>query len=103
MDEALIISLAEQIGRLITIEENILAGGFGAAVAELLSDRGLNHPRLVRLGIPDGFVGFGDRERLCADCGIDAEAVVQAAAILCGEAEIVRAPEHVLPVAGDHT
>ncbi len=103
MDEALIISLAGQIGRLITIEENILAGGFGAAVAELLSDRGLNHSRLVRLGIPDGFVGFGDRERLCADYGIDAEAVVQAAAILCRETEIVRAPEHVLPMAGDQT
>ncbi len=89
MDEVLVIELAEGTGRLVTVEENSLAGGFGAGVAELLGDRGLNNCRLVRLGIPDEFVSFGDVARLRADCGIDTRAILQAACQLCRKAVTV--------------
>ncbi len=47
LDEPLIVHLSDTIGRIVTVEENVLAGGFGAGVAELLSDRGLRHTRPV--------------------------------------------------------
>ncbi|MCK4322902.1 MAG: 1-deoxy-D-xylulose-5-phosphate synthase, partial [Armatimonadetes bacterium] len=88
LDEDLIISLAQKIGAIITVEDNVRAGGFGSAVAELLNDCGLDDVRLVRLGIPDEFVTFGDVERLRADVGIDTEAIVQAAAKVCRGVDI---------------
>jgi len=57
-------------------------------VAELLCDRGQNNVRLVRLGVPDEFITFGDVERLHADVGIDAAAIVQAAGKLCRREDI---------------
>ena len=55
LDEALIRPLAQRIGRLVTMEEGALPGGFGAAVVECLSDHGLLLP-VLRLGIPDQLV-----------------------------------------------
>jgi len=83
LDEDLIVNLAQEVGTIITVEDNVRAGGFGSGVAELLNDRGLDDVRLVRLGLPDEFVTFGDTERLRADVGINTEAIVQAASKLC--------------------
>ncbi len=88
LDEDLIISLANNIGAIITVEENVRAGGFGSAVAELLNDCGPDDVRLVRLGVPDEFVTFGGVEHLRADVGIDTEAIVQAAAKVCRGADV---------------
>ena len=55
LDEALIRPLAQRIGRVVTMEEGALPGGFGAAVVECLSDHGLLLP-VLRLGIPDQLV-----------------------------------------------
>ena len=55
LDEALIRPMAQRIGRLVTMEEGALPGGFGAAVVEFLSDHGLLVP-VLRLGIPDQLV-----------------------------------------------
>ena len=55
LDEALIRPMAQRIGRLVTMEEGALPGGFGAAVVECLSDHGLLLP-VLRLGIPDQLV-----------------------------------------------
>ena len=93
LDEDLIVGLAQRIGVIITVEDNVRAGGFGSAVAELLNDCGRDDVRLVRLGIPDEFVTFGDVERLRADVGIDTEAIVQAATKLCHLAEVAYASE----------
>lgn len=59
LDEELIASLASQIGTVITVEENALAGGFGSAVLELLETRCMSQVWLKRLGIPDQFVEQG--------------------------------------------
>jgi 1-deoxy-D-xylulose-5-phosphate synthase len=55
LDEALIRPMAQRIGRVVTMEEGALPGGFGAAVVECLSDHGLLVP-VLRLGIPDQLV-----------------------------------------------
>ncbi|MDZ7800571.1 MAG: 1-deoxy-D-xylulose-5-phosphate synthase [Trueperaceae bacterium] len=58
LDEALLLRLARTGARLVTIEDHALPGGFGTAVAELLSDHGVPAP-LTRLGIPDVIVPHG--------------------------------------------
>ncbi len=78
MDEELVLSLAWEVGALVTAEEGVLAGGFGSAVAELLADAGLGGTRLRRLGIGDAFVPSGDREVLLAQCDLTREGMVGA-------------------------
>jgi 1-deoxy-D-xylulose-5-phosphate synthase len=53
-----------------TVEDNVLAGGFGSAVAEALADEEIRTP-LLRLGIPDRFLRHGKRDALLAELGLD--------------------------------
>jgi len=62
LDEALIAPMARRIGRLVTFEEGALAGGFGAAVLEALSDLDVHVPTL-RIGIPDQLVDHASPEQ----------------------------------------
>jgi 1-deoxy-D-xylulose-5-phosphate synthase len=76
LDEALILELAEAHELVVTIEENVLAGGFGAAVAELLLDRDRGgEARLVRIGLPDRFVTHGAPALLHEEVGLTPAAV----------------------------
>jgi 1-deoxy-D-xylulose-5-phosphate synthase len=81
LDEELILARAAA-GPIVTVEENVLVGGFGAAVVELLQDRGVCTTCVRRLGIPDQFVSHGSRDRLWADLGMDAPAITAAARAL---------------------
>jgi len=76
LDEELIIDLAAQSPLLLTAEENALQGGFGAAVLELLSDRGLG-VRVERIGIPDRFIEQGTQLELWQRLGLDAAAIAR--------------------------
>jgi 1-deoxy-D-xylulose-5-phosphate synthase len=78
LDRERICSLAAQIPRIVTVEENVLQGGFGSAVLECLSDNGVSGFRLTRLGIPDTFVEHGAQSLLRAKYGIDASAIADA-------------------------
>jgi 1-deoxy-D-xylulose-5-phosphate synthase len=60
----------------VTVEDNVLAGGFGAAVAEVLADEEVATP-LLRLGIPDQFLQHGKREVLLAGLGLDAVGIAE--------------------------
>jgi 1-deoxy-D-xylulose-5-phosphate synthase len=77
LDTALLDELADTHARIVTIEENVLAGGFGSAVAEHLADSPV---RVRRFGLPDRFVAHGDRALLLSDLGLTPEAI--AAAVL---------------------
>jgi 1-deoxy-D-xylulose-5-phosphate synthase len=79
LDADLIIDLAERTGRIVTVEENVIHGGFGSAVAELLIDRGLGHVSLKRLGIPDVFVPHGTQPEVRAAFGLDQAGIIKAA------------------------
>lgn len=78
LDAELILSVARSTGRIVTVEENALQGGFGSAVLELLSDSGLHDVRVKRLGIPDRYIEHGSQAQLRKDLGIDAEGIAAA-------------------------
>ena len=79
LDENLILTLADRIGRVITVEENVVAGGFGSAVLELLADKGLTEVAVKRLGIPDVFVEHGSPAILRQKYGLDAAGILESA------------------------
>ncbi|HEX8862316.1 MAG TPA: 1-deoxy-D-xylulose-5-phosphate synthase [Actinomycetes bacterium] len=60
----------------VTVEDNVLTGGFGAAVAEVLADEEVATP-LLRLGVPDQFLQHGKRETLLAELGLDAVGIAE--------------------------
>jgi 1-deoxy-D-xylulose-5-phosphate synthase len=77
LDEALILELADTHDCLVTVEENVVAGGAGSAVTEFLTGRGVTTPAL-HLGLPDSFVEQGTREECLAMCGLDVEGIGKA-------------------------
>jgi 1-deoxy-D-xylulose-5-phosphate synthase len=79
LDEHLILSLAAKHGRVLTVEENVVAGGFGSAVLELLADRDLFGINVKRLGIPDVFVEHGTQDLLRQKYGLDAAGILKSA------------------------
>jgi len=85
LDEPLILSLAAQHGRVLTVEENVLAGGFGSAVLELLADRDLFGVTLKRLGIPDIFVEHGTQGVLRQKYDLDAAGILKHALVILGQ------------------
>jgi 1-deoxy-D-xylulose-5-phosphate synthase len=91
LDETLIVELAEQAGRVVTVEEGCLPGGFGSAVLEVLAARGLAVP-VKRLGLPDAFVGHGNAEAQRARFGLDAAGIARAVRELAARDEPAVAP-----------
>ncbi len=76
LDEELILDLARTAQAIITVEENALAGGFGSAVLELLSSKGIHKPTL-NIGIPDRFIEHGPRSKLLEIVGLDADGIAR--------------------------
>src|SRR5487761_2139206 len=79
LDAELIRALAAEHDALVTVEENVVAGGAGSAVAEFLAGEGILVP-MLHLGLPDGFIDHGDPAFLLAHVGLDAKGI--AASIL---------------------
>lgn len=75
LDESLVASLAKKCGTLITIEENVLQGGFGSAIIELLEQQGVNGTRVLRLGYPDSYIPQGDQQELRVMLGLDSAGI----------------------------
>jgi 1-deoxy-D-xylulose-5-phosphate synthase len=78
LDAELIMSVARKTGRIVTVEENALQGGFGSAVLELIYDNGLQNVKIRRLGIPDRYIEHGSQAQLRKDVGIDAAGILAA-------------------------
>jgi 1-deoxy-D-xylulose-5-phosphate synthase len=76
VDRELIVRLATSHELLVTVEENVAAGGAGSAVMEALAAEGLEIPVLM-LGLPDSFVEHGDSQLLLAECGLDGEGIAR--------------------------
>lgn len=85
LDEALIKSLSEKTRRIVTIEENVLAGGFGSAVLECLNKAGIHDVVVRRLGVDDEFMEHGSQKILRKKYGLDEEGIYQAALSLFRE------------------
>ncbi|MDP1928699.1 MAG: 1-deoxy-D-xylulose-5-phosphate synthase [Thiobacillus sp.] len=70
LDMGLLLELAQSHRLLVTLEENAVAGGAGAGVAEALAELGITVP-ILHLGLPDRFIEHGDVSAMLADCGLD--------------------------------
>ena len=75
LDEEMLGRLAREVGMIVTVEDNILAGGFGSAVLEYMSDQKLSGAQVLRLGFPDKFVEHGARNQLLKKYGLTAEGI----------------------------
>ncbi len=82
LDQELILSWARKTDRVMTIEENVVQGGFGSAVLEMFQESLFTPSGFMRLGIPDTFVPHGSQSTLRNLYGIDAEGIERAALAL---------------------
>ncbi len=74
LDAKLLVAEAQRCGKVITVEENALMGGFGSAVLETLNDYGVMVP-VCRFGLPDQFIEQGSQAQLRARLGLDAKSL----------------------------
>ncbi|MDD5353689.1 MAG: 1-deoxy-D-xylulose-5-phosphate synthase [bacterium] len=72
LDEKRILALANKVQCLVTIEENVIAGGFGSAVTELLSEQGV---RVRSIGFPDQFIEHGSMRILRDKYGLTGKGI----------------------------
>ncbi|HPQ60216.1 MAG TPA: 1-deoxy-D-xylulose-5-phosphate synthase [Syntrophales bacterium] len=79
LDRELLCETAARTGRVLTVEENVLMGGFGSAVLECFQEAGLRDVRIRRLGIGDEFVEQATQKELRRLHGIDEEGIYRAA------------------------
>ncbi|MDR6643018.1 MULTISPECIES: 1-deoxy-D-xylulose-5-phosphate synthase [Rhodanobacteraceae] len=70
LDEELILEMARTHKAFVTIEDNAIAGGAGAGVAELLAANGVTLP-ILHLGLPDAYLEHGSREEVLTMAGLD--------------------------------
>jgi 1-deoxy-D-xylulose-5-phosphate synthase len=78
LDEALV-GLIPSAGKILVVEENIREGGFGGAILEHFSDRGMHGVHIKRLGLPDKFVEHGPIATLHHQYGLDKQGIKKVA------------------------
>ena len=74
LDRTLLLDLAKTHDGFATLEDNVVAGGAGSGVAELLAAEGISMP-ILHLGLPDAFQHHASREDLLAEAGLDAAGI----------------------------
>ncbi len=75
-DRELILSLIPEHGLIVTMEENVLSGGFGEHVDGILADAGAKCD-VINVAVPDKFVKHGSQAELRSECGLDADNVTE--------------------------
>jgi len=75
LDRELLLAVAAQHEGLVTIEDNVVAGGAGSGVGELLNAEGVGLRPILHLGLPDSYQHHASREDLLAEAGIDAAGI----------------------------
>ncbi|MCC7104703.1 MAG: 1-deoxy-D-xylulose-5-phosphate synthase [Chloroflexi bacterium] len=80
LDEELLRDLARRFDALVTVEENVVSGGFGSAVSEALTRIGYPRVAVRRLGVPDQFVEHATQGEQREALGLTAEGIARAAA-----------------------
>ncbi len=89
LDEKLILGLAKDSGHILTVEENVIEGGFGQAVGACLQRHGLLVP-VHMLGAPDNFISQGSVQDIRRKLGLDAGGIAKAALDLVGKTRTSR-------------
>jgi len=76
LDHDMVAQLARRHDLLVTLEDNVIDGGAGSAVAESLAAQGIA-ARILHLGLPDRFIDHGDQSQLLTLCGLDRAGVLK--------------------------
>lgn len=77
LDEAMIRKLARETGVIVTVEDNVLAGGFGSAILETINAGSYNWVKLLRLGLPDKFIEHGTRSQILEEHNLSANGIAE--------------------------
>ena len=77
LDIGLLLDAARATGRIVTVEENVLAGGFGSAVLEALAAAGMEDTAVHRIGMPDSFIEHGTAADQRRRLQIDAKGIAE--------------------------
>ena len=77
LDAGAIVAATNRTGRIVTLEENALQGGFGSAVLELMAEKGLSGVAALCIGIGDRYAEQGGREEIAAALGLDADSIAR--------------------------
>ncbi|MFZ5966275.1 MAG: 1-deoxy-D-xylulose-5-phosphate synthase [Bacillota bacterium] len=83
LDEETILNEALEAKHIITIEDNVISGGFGEKVLELLNRKKMTTKNIRILGLPDKFIEHGDTEELIKQHGLDQETILQLIMQMC--------------------
>jgi 1-deoxy-D-xylulose-5-phosphate synthase len=91
LDLELMTTLAADHELLVTVEEGVLAGGFGSAVWEALNDAAVAMPRILRVGLPDRYVTHGKPALLHTEVGFTGRDIARRveAALFAGRGEVL--------------
>lgn len=84
IDEILLHEVFSKFDKVITVEDGCIVGGMGSAVLEFMADNGY-HAEVKRLGMPDVVIEHGSQDQLYAECGYDAEAIMETAKKMLSE------------------
>ena len=76
IDSKVLIEVFKKYKTIITVEDGVLQGGFGSAVAEFMIDNNYNS-KIIRLGVPDKFISHGTQNELKKECGFDEETILE--------------------------
>jgi 1-deoxy-D-xylulose-5-phosphate synthase len=77
LDDELVVELARTQALVVTVEDNVVMGGAGSAVAESLAAQGIAAP-MLHLGLPDRFIDHGDQNQLLAAAGLNKDGILAA-------------------------
>ncbi len=75
IDAEMVVAQARKTGRIVTVEEHVLPGGFGSAVLECLDNNGITGTRTHRIGLPDAYIEHGALSVLRHKYGLDADGI----------------------------
>jgi 1-deoxy-D-xylulose-5-phosphate synthase len=92
LDEGLLAGLATTYGRILTVEENVEAGGFGAAVLEFYANRAADAPKVRVVGLPDHFIDHGPQAYWRDQFNLSAEGIVREVKLGFPELHLVHLP-----------
>lgn len=85
LDEEMLLKYANKTGKIITIEENTLVGGFGSAVMEVLEKHNMHNVKVKRLGAADGYIPFDTPANIKKSFGMTVDDIVNTAKKMAGK------------------
>jgi 1-deoxy-D-xylulose-5-phosphate synthase len=89
LDEALILDAVRKTPFVFTVEEHVLAGGFGSKVLELLERKNVKHIQLKRLALPDEFIEHGSRDKLLDHFGLSPEKIAETVSVALRDSAVL--------------